>query len=353
MYAGPVASRFSGRIAGPAIALLLIAEACASATATPSPTAPANATPVATASASATAPSATAASAAPGTTGAPKPTGTVNPFPTPSPTALPGTIPAFKHVYVIVMENKEYGSIVGPGRAPYLNGLIAHYGLATNFYAESHPSEPNYIALAAGGLLGVSTDGAYNLSAPNLFDQVEASGRTWHVYAQGYPGGCYKGSLGAGVVDGPGAAGEYVRKHNPAISFTSISGNPSRCANITHLAGFDPAAANLEFIVPNLINDMHSSSVAAGDAFLATFVPRIVDSASFAGSALFITWDEGSTSVNGGGHVATLVVSPGMTPGFRSATRYTHYSILRTIEQAWGMPLLGNAATAAPMALPY
>ena len=141
------------------------------------------------------------------------------------------------------------------------------------------------------------------------------------------------------MADGPGATGEYVRKHNPAISYTSISGNPTRCANITRLAGFDPAAADFEFIVPNQINDMHSSSVAAGDAFLKAFVPPITDSPAFADSVLFITWDEGATSLKGGGHIATIVVSPGMTPGSRFDEPANHYSMLRTIELAWGLPL--------------
>jgi len=113
-----------------------------------------------------------------------------------SPSATPANgIPAFRHIYVIIMENQEYSSIVGSKQAPYLNSLIARYGLATDFYAETHPSEPNYIALTSGGLQGTNSDGYYNLSAPNLFDQIEAAGKTWHVYAQGYPGGCFAGSV--------------------------------------------------------------------------------------------------------------------------------------------------------------
>jgi hypothetical protein len=272
----------------------------------------------------------------------------------PSPSATPqGPIPAFRHVYVIIMENKEYGRIAGSSAAPYLNSLIARYGLATNFYAETHPSQPNYIALTSGGLQGTSTDGRYDLSVPNLFDQIEASGRTWRLYAQGYPGNCYTTYIAGAVADGPGAVGEYVRKHNPAISYTSISRNPARCANITRLAGFDPAAADFEMIIPNQINDMHSSSVQAGDAFLKLFMPQILDSPAFDGSVVFITWDEGDTADRGGGHIATIVLSPGMTPGARYDVASNHYSMLRTIEQAWGLPYLGEADAAAPIALPY
>ena len=272
------------------------------------------------------------------------------PAPTPSPTPL---VPDFRHVYVIVMENKEYSSIVGSSAAPYLDSLIARYGLATNFYGETHPSEPNYIALTSGGLQGTNSDGTYHLAAPNLFDQIEASGRTWHVYAQGYPGNCYAGSIWSAGVDGPGAAGEYVRKHNPAITYTAISGSPTRCANITGLAGFDPAAADFEFIVPNQINDMHSSSTAAGDAFLKVFVPKITGSSAFAGSVLFITWDEGFSSLHGGGHIATIVATPGMPPGSRDDALSNHYSMLRTIELAWGLPFLGQAQSATTMAFPW
>ena len=280
-------------------------------------------------------------------------TSNATPTATASPTPSSG-LPNFRHVYVIILENKEYGRIVGSSAAPYENKLMAQYGQASDFYAETHPSEPNYIALTSGGLQGTSTDGAYDLSVPNLFDQIEAAGRTWHVYAQGFPGNCYQGSQGDMVVDGTGAAGDYVRKHNPAISYTSISNSAKRCANITKLAGFDPGAADFEMIIPNEINDMHSSSVAAGDAFLEQFVPQILDSPAFADSVLFITWDEGDTNDKGGGHIATIIASPNMPPGSHfDGPDTTHYSMLRTIELAWGMPFLGAAATATTIKLQY
>ena len=241
-------------------AALLIA-ACGSPTPSPTPApTPSQAPPTPTATAS---PS-------------PSPTPAPSPSPTPTPSPTPA-IPAFKHVYVIIMENKEYGSIVGSRAAPYENGLIARYGLVTNMFAETHPSQPNYIALTSGDLQGTRTDGRYNLWVPNLFDQIEATGRTWHVCAQGYPGNCYTGSIAAAVADGPGSAGEYVRKHNPAISYASISGNKTRCANITRLAGFNPAAADFEMIIPNQINDMHSSSVAKQLALTSSMIKMEVD----------------------------------------------------------------------------
>ena len=262
----------------------------------------------------------------------------------------PGSLPKFSHIYLIVFENKEYSAIVGSSQAPFINSLAARYGLSTNFTAERHPSEPNYIALTSGGTQGVTDDGVYNLNAPNLFDQIEAAGKTWHAYEQGYPGNCFTGSSSSAVADGVGKSGAYVRKHNPAISYTSISGNAARCANITNLAGFDPAAADFEFITPNMVDDMHDGSVADGDNFLKAFLPQITGSPAFTNSVVFVTFDEGTTSASGGGKISTIVISPLGRPGFSSAAPYTHYSLLRTIEDAWGLPCLGEACSATDMA---
>jgi hypothetical protein len=286
----------------------------------------------------------------------PTPTAKPNPTPTakPNPTAPPvGRLPNFSHVYVIIFENKEYSSIVGSSSAPYINSLIAQYGLATNFYAERHPSEPNYIALTSGGTQGIADDGVYNLSVNNLFDQITASGRTWKAYQQGNPGNCFTGSSSSAVVDGVGKSGSYVRKHNPAISYTSVSGNNAACANITNLASFDPAAANFEFITPNMINDMHDGTVADGDNFLKAFMPQITSSAAFANSVVFVTFDEGTSGTNGGGHIVTIAITPQVTAGFLATAAYTHYSMLRTIEEAWGLPYLGSAGSASWMQFPY
>src|SRR5450756_1740401 len=253
------------------------------------------------------------------------PSPTPPPMPNPTPPPPSGSLPNFSHVYVIIFENKEYSSIVGSSSAPYINSLIAQYGLSTSFYAERHPSEPNYIVLTSGGTQGITDDGVYDLGVNNLFDQVEASGRTWHAYMQGYPGNCFTGSSSAAVVDGVGKSGAYVRKHDPAISYTDISGNKTRCANITNLAGFSPAAANFEFIAPNMINDMHDGTIADGDNFLKAFLPQITSSSAFANSVVFITFDEGTESVNGGGHIATLAITPNMSPGYKATAAYTHY----------------------------
>jgi phosphatidylinositol-3-phosphatase len=267
-----------------------------------------------------------------------------------APRATPSGQPRFAHIYVIVLENEEYSSLVGSAAAPFLNGLIATSGLATNYFGVAHPSQPNYLALFSGSTQGVTDDGNHDLAGTNLADQLEAAGKTWNVFAQDYPGGCFTGATKGGKGEGVGAAGSYARKHDPAISFTDISSNPARCARITNFAAFDPTAADFELIVPNQCNDMHSCPIATGDSFLSTFVPRITSSPAFANSVLFITTDEGSSDTSGGGQVLTLVVSPLAKAGFASKVHYDHYSLLRTIEDAWGLPCLGQACSASDMA---
>ena len=259
-------------------------------------------------------------------------------------------MPNFAHVYVLVLENEEYGSLVGSSKAPYLNSLIAKYGLATDYNAVAHPSQPNYLALFSGSTQGVTDDNSHDLASTNLADQLEAGGKTWNVFAQDYPGGCFAAATHAGNGGGIGAAGTYARKHNPAISFTDIASDPARCARIVDLSQFDPAASDFSLIVPNECNDMHSCSVSIGDAFLQSFVPRITSDAAFAKSVLFITTDEGTSDTGGGGRVATVVVSPLVSAGFTSATPYDHYSLLRTIEDSWNLGCLGQACSAVNMA---
>ena len=330
----PNISRWFVAVALAALALFAL-SACGSHTATPTaaPTSP---------TATATTPVLVTPTLTPGATFA---TATPTPqSPTPTATANASGLPAFSHIYVIVMENKEYGDIVGSASAPYLNSLIAQYGVATNYTGVIHPSEPNYFALFSGSTQGATGDGVYNLPGKNLADQLEAKGKTWRVFAQNDPLNCFTGEIGVNGADG---VGFYARKHNPAISFTDISGAPARCANITDFTHFDPAAADYALIVPNLCNDMHDCSVATGDKFLQGFVPKILASPAWQiGGALFITWDEGTTNLGGGGRVPLLVISSGVPKGFQSAVAHNHYSLVRTIEDAWGLGCLNEACQA-------
>lgn len=261
---------------------------------------------------------------------------------------------SIRRVWLIIMENEEDATVLGSPDAPYLNGLAEKYGLATNSFATGHHSLLNYIALVAGSTLGVTTDSPYKLAGPTIFSQLTAVGRPWRLYAQDDPEGCYAGVQVDGALDGPGSPGAYVRRHNPAINFGAIANDPAQCANIQPLRGFEPTAAPFELIVPNLINDMHNGTIAQGDAFLAAFVPEITSSAAFnAGSVLFITFDEGSTNAGSfgddGGHIATLIIAPGMPAGYRTGAYADHLSILRTAEDVLGLPCLAGACAREPL----
>ena len=265
-------------------------------------------------------------------------------FLTPTATAHPATAPAPTHVWLIVMENRAYGQVIGSAGAPYLNELAARYALATDSHGVAHPSEPNYLALWSGSTQGVSDDGIHNLAAPTLADQLDAAGRTWRVFAEHVPGGCYTGATAYGGRDGPGW---YARKHEPAISFRAVSGSPALCARIVDFTAFDPAAGTVTLVVPDTCHDMHDCSTQVGDAWLRSFVPRITDSAAWrAGGVLFITFDEGAGPAN---HVATLIVSPRVLPGARWTARLDHDGLLRTIEDLEGLPCLAGSCAAAPL----
>ncbi len=270
----------------------------------------------------------------------------ITPPATPSPDVA--AVPVFDHVYLIVMENEQASSIVDSPRAPYLNQLIKQYGLATNYTSVAHPSEPNYIALWSGSTQGVKDDRVHRIDAQHLGDQLEAAGKTWKVFAQNVPVSdssgnsiCYTGATASG---GPDGTGTYARKHEPAISFVNVSNDKARCiANITDFSHFDPASADLELIIPNMCNDMHDCSVQTGDEWLKSWLPgHILETPEWrdTNSALFITWDEGTSNQGGGGKVATLVISKTTPAGVTSDTPHDHYSLLRTIENAWGLGCL-------------
>ena len=257
------------------------------------------------------------------------------------------TVPAFDHIFTLVMENQSYGRVIGAGAAPYLDTLAGQYGLATNYTAISHPSLPNYLAMTAGSTLGVTDDCTTCFqSAPNIADRIEASGRTWKAYQESMPGRCFTGD-----------SYPYAQKHDPLVYFNQIRTNPSRCANIvpySELSSDLSSAAttpNYAFITPNLCSDTHDCSIATGDAWLSQNVPAILQSPAFTtqNSLLFITWDE-DDATGGSNHVATILAGRSVRPGTRSATPYDHYSQLRTIEDAWGLaPMAAGDAAAQPM----
>lgn len=296
-------------------------------------------------------PTASAPSAATTAGTVPTPVGVASATPTlgarggSTPTTATSSPPSISHIFLIVMENKEYGDIIGSAAAPYLNQLAGQYALAERYYGIRHPSLPNYLALLGGDTFGITSDCTNCfVNKPNLVDALEAKGKTWRAYEEDLPSPCYLGA----------SSGGYALKHDPFLYFDDIRNNPGRCQNVVPLTQLDTdlstgAVPDFVWITPNLRHDMHDASVSTGDAWLASFVPRILASEAWRNDGLLmIVWDEGSTNagccgVASGGHIPALFISPAGKPGYRITEPATHYSVLRTIEDLWGLERLGHS----------
>jgi hypothetical protein len=265
---------------------------------------------------------------------------------TPAAAARAAALPtsSASHVVVIVMENKEADDVIGASAAPYVNALVRRYALATRSYAIGHPSLPNYLALTSGSTHGIASDcTACPVSARNIVDQLEAARRSWRAYMEDLPAPCSRVA----------AAGGYAKRHDPFMYYDDIVGDPRRCRNVV---SFDRLASDLRqgtlpafaFISPNLCHDTHDCDVATGDRFLARLVPQLLREAGPHGFVV-LTWDEG-TSSDGcctdahGGRIATVVAGHDVRRHERSSRPVDHYGVLRTVEQALGLPPMGGAA---------
>jgi phospholipase C len=285
----------------------------------------------------------------------------------------------FQHVFVIMMENTGYNALIGNPNAPWINSAAQTYGVATNYFGVTHPSQPNYIAATSGSTNGVVNDNNTVVDAPNIVDQLEAHGKTWKAYMQSL-------SLCNGDLLASACGNQlYERKHNPFITYTDVRTNPARVANIVDFSQLstDLASNNVPdyvWISPDQCNDMHGRGgptsdvcsfshvqdlIAAGDAFLSSTVNAIMNSQAWTGnSVIFITWDEsdftgsptdfgfGDTSgccdANpGGGHVLTLTISHSDHSARTSNVAYNHYSMLATIEDGWKLGCLANTCDTA------
>jgi phosphatidylinositol-3-phosphatase len=270
------------------------------------------------------------------------PVGSPVPAGSPFGSAAAGGHPVFGHVYLIVLENHGYDTVVKGKLMPYLQGLIRQGGLATAYQAVSRPSQPNYIALFSGDVHDIDDDANHDINAPNLADQLEGKGRTWSVSAENLPNGCFTGATASGGRDGPGT---YARKHEPAISFLSISRNPARCGRIHDLTAFDPGEADFQLIVPNLCNDAHDCPLSTADTWLSKLMPKILGSDTFKKDGLLIvTFDEAESRQPN--HVPLVAVGPSVRAGTTSDAPTTHYSLLRTIEDNWGLGCIARSCSA-------
>ncbi len=252
---------------------------------------------------------------------------------------------ARSHFVVIVLENRELGEVIGDGSAPYVNALARKGALANDYHAITHPSLPNYIALIAGDPLGISSDCTdCEAHGTTLVDQLQGAHIGWRAYMEGLPRPCWSGAS---------STAGYAKKHDPFMYFNQIASNPARCRNVVPLSKL---ASDLRrdrlppfaWISPNLCDDGHDCSDASVDRFLAHLVPYLLAGLGTHG-VLAIVWDEG-TSESGccgrasGGRVPLILAGPQVRVGYRLNGLADHYSLLRLIEDSFGLAHLRGAA---------
>jgi phosphatidylinositol-3-phosphatase len=242
---------------------------------------------------------------------------------------------------VVVEENHSFTQ--AKAGMPYLWSLAQKYGYASNYHAVTHPSLPNYLAIAGGSTFGVSDDqppSAHPISGLSVFDQALATGHSARSYEESMPSNCDLS-----------AASPYAVKHNPWAYFVD---ERSACASYDVPLGTASSGAlksditagtlpNAGMIIPNLDNDAHDGSLAAADSWLQVWLPKILAGADYKAGrlAVVVTFDEPGT-------VLTVVMAPGVSHKVVS-TSLTHYSTTRLYDEILGASLLGNASSANSM----
>lgn len=283
--------------------------------------------------------------------------------------ALAGSV--IQHVFVIAMENHDSTQIYGnTSSAPYINNtLLPGYAHSTNFndeLAKSIPSEPHYLWMEAGTnafsdhtFTGDSDPSSSNSTSDtnHLTTQIKnaTNGVTWRTYQEGQ-----NGSTGACPIH---SSGFYAAKHNPFVFFKDVSGNPPSATNSycgAHSRAYSSFAADLAandvssytFITPNQCNDMHgqsgcpdSNTVRSGDTWLSNELPRIISYANSHAGVIFITWDEGSSTLK----VPFIAVGPGVKNNYTGTLSYNHSSLIKSIEHILQLPTLSRVSGASEL----
>ena len=263
------------------------------------------------------------------------PSGSASPSPTSS--AIAG-LPQFKHLVVVMLENHGYSQVIGSASAPYINQLAAEGANFTKASAETHPSQPNYLALFSGSTQGMTSDACPNtFTTPNLAQGLIAAGKTFSGYVDALP------AAGATVC----TSGNYARKHAPWVNFSNVPASVTKSFTSFPQAGGNFAGLpDVSFVIPDLCNDMHNCSVATGDAWLKAHLSAYATWATSNDSLLIVTFDENEGTAGNG--IPMIFVGAHVTPGNYSET-INHYSVLRMLEDEYGLPHNGGAATATPI----
>lgn len=254
--------------------------------------------------------------------------------------------PTFNHVVLVAEENHSYAEVIGNSSMPYLNSLATKYGLATQYFANAHPSIPNYFVLTTGLPETFDDNFSGTVTDNNVVRVLVNAGKTWKAYAESIPSPGYLGN----------DSGVYLRRHNPFSYLSDVQNSSAQAANIVPFTQFatdlaSDALPQFSFITPNAMDDGHDGTLAQADAWLQTNIaPLIANSAFQSSGLLIITFDEGAQSdINhGGGQVATIIISSAAKQGFQSKTFYQHQSLLRLVLAASGVDSFPGASGVAP-----
>jgi phosphatidylinositol-3-phosphatase len=266
--------------------------------------------------------------------------------PSPGPTPTPTGQPTFAHVVLVLEENHSYSDVIGNSDMPYFNSLAQEYGLAAQYYANAHPSLPNYFMLTVGMTETDSDSFTGVVSDDNVVRELVKAGKSWKCYAEGLPSAGY---LGNDVYP-------YFRHHNPFTYLSDVQNSPTQAANIVPFSQFATDLANnvlpqYAFIVPNALDDAHDGTLAQADSWLQQNIAPLVSNANFQSSGLLIiTFDESemTDTAHCGGHVPTIIVSSQAKKNYVSQTFFQHESTLQLTLAASGVNNFPGASASAP-----
>jgi hypothetical protein len=181
----------------------------------------------------------------------------------------------------------------------------------------------------------VKDDKNYDVPETSIVDLMEPKGLTWKSYQEDYPSECFTDSNYKHI---------YYRKHNPFISFDNIRNNRTRCALIVNSDQLfvdvkNDNLPNLMYYTPNIKNDGHDTGVAYADKWLANWLPHfLLDNQFMTRTLIVLTFDEDDSKHDN--RVYTLLLGSGVKPNAKDDTLYTHYSLLRTMEDNFGLGTL-------------
>ena len=255
----------------------------------------------------------------------------------------------FGHIIIVVEENTDYASVVGSSSAPYLNSLINQYGLATQYYANTHPSIGNYFMLTTGQIL-TNDDGqtpqSFPVSSDNVVRELLAAGKTWKGYAEDLPSVGYTGD----------SIGNYAVRHFPLAYLTDVQNDATQKQNLVPFTQFasdlsSSKLPNYSFVTPNLCNDAHDCSFSIADTWLHNNIDPLIKSPLFMKDGLLIiVFDEsGGDNTHGGGRVVCALISGALSKkAFQSTTLYQHQNTLRLTLEGLGVKTLPGSASSAP-----